>query len=291
MTAKVAFARLELLLEGGILPFPALDELLRSIVPGTVITRYGRTWRMGPFVPDRDWILGRVGFQASEDTDLWSEDVQDFIDVSVQKGATSPFALYLPQLRIAFQLRSGQIRPTTFRGNFAALLRQASGSWDWRVELTVQHETWTEWRSHVSRVTEVHARLERPNPNYHGRHQIETMVEESRARLIDMIMRADSNDLRGLEVDALFLQEALAHAEDEYGFFRAEGEILTVQGPQETRWDSSVEGAPLEADVAANPETGEALFDELRAALSDRFITQSAQDDTGASARMPAEDR
>lgn len=279
-TARVAFAKIERRGSAELLPFPEDEALLRSIVPGTTIMRYARTWRMAQYRHEPPWLFGRIGFQTSEDTENWIEEYQDFVPVDIEEGITSPFAIYLPTLDVTFQLRGNLIRPTTFTSNLQALLDEASETWRWRVALRLQSQTWAEWRRQVDRIIEVRARLNRPNPNYHGRHQVESLVEGTGAKLVELVVRADQDNLQGLAVDAALLQEALDHAQEDQGSFQATGMIDTPAGPQRTKWRSEHEGAHTEAAVPVDPATGEASAQDLRNAIEQQ---------TGVSDQPPAD--
>lgn len=107
-----------------------LAALEESLVPGTAITRYDRTWRFGQWtiVFDGRVIVGRMGFESRDaPTEVWDENAKDFRVAHPRLGQTSQFAINRTTFKIAFQLRGQTIRPQTFRGNFSALIRDAAG--------------------------------------------------------------------------------------------------------------------------------------------------------------------
>jgi hypothetical protein len=237
--------------------------------PGTRVVRYEREWRMGRFERRENWINGRIGYQMSGSTvELWDADAGDFRRSLLPAGYTSPFAIDVDHLRVAFQLRSGFIKPTTFTSNFRALLEKASGAYRWRVEHEVQAISWEEWKDRVSRITEISVRVDRPNPNYHGRRKIREVIEGSGAKMVRLIYRADPKGNQSINVDSALLAEALDHAE-EYGSYEAKGELVEEGWVVATQWREDVEGSPRQKKVEIDPETGEALAEELRDALEE----------------------
>ena len=108
-------------------PTESLDE---AIQPATQVERYNRIWRMGQIRRDTSWISGRIGYETlGGPAHLWNEDLQDFEEVSLLEGRTSPFSVHLPTRHVAFQLRMPQIKPRTFTGAFQSLLNEASVSY------------------------------------------------------------------------------------------------------------------------------------------------------------------
>jgi hypothetical protein len=264
----VAFARIELVQVGELTYDPA-EALLQSFVPGTQVVRYDREWRMGRVERDGRWVSGRIGYQMSGSAvELWDDDAGDFRRSILPTGNTSPFVVDLEELRIAFQLRAGFIKPNTFTGNFRALLEEATNAYRWRIEHDVDSISWEEWRKRVSRITEVSVKLERPNPNYHGRNRVRNLIEGAGAKIVRLVYRADPNADEGLKVDAGLLAEALDHAE-EHGSFEAKGELDKQGFVEPTQWREDVEGSPKKKSVQIDPATGEAPADQLRETLEE----------------------
>lgn len=222
---------------------------------------------MGQFHIEDGWLYGRIGFQGSAGAELWDDDVKDFVPQNVAEGRTAPFIVHLESLRVAFQIRAGIIRPTTFTGNLQALLNAASTVAIWRVSHDVEGSTWDQWGQQVSRIVEIRTGLRRPNPNYHGRRAVEDLVEPLGAEMVSLIMSTPAGQLKGLNVDAQLIQQALAHAEDEYGTFQAKGVIDTPAGPEVSRWSASVEGAALQTEATEDPVLKEITRDDLLNAL------------------------
>lgn len=267
--AQLALGTVELNQDGR-LPFAPAEALLQSLRPGTQNRRYDRDWRMGQFQQQDGWVFGRIGFQRpGSQTELWSDDLKDFRPSTLTEGYTSPFAIDLDTLRLAFQLRAGLIKPTTFTSNFRALLEKASG-FLWNVRPLIEDISFDEWRKDVDRIIEVRVRIERPNPNYHGRRHVRALIEGSGAKIVNMIFRSDPNDEEGLKVDAGALAEALDHAE-EYGKFEAKGETVVDEVVEVSRWREDVEGSPKLEQAQADPDTGEVLPEELRRVLEDEL--------------------
>jgi len=270
-SGKVALGSIGLV-QAGELSYEPAQALFESIVPGTRNVRYDRDWRMGQFERsgrNGRWLTGRIGFQLSgTQTEVWDDNAKDFRRAALREGFTSPYAIDLQTLRLAFQLRPGFIKPTTFTSNFKALLEKASGAYRWRVEHEVDSIPWEEWQKEVDRITEIRVRVERPNPGYHGRRQIKSLIEGSKAKIVTLVYKADPDGVESINVNAVLLAQALDHAE-EYGSFEAKGEISEEGFVQKTQWREDVEGSPKQKEMAIDPETGEVRPDDLRDALTE----------------------
>lgn len=120
------------------------EALLESLEPGTQSLRYGRLWRLGRWHEKDGVILGRIGFETGEVTELWNEDLRDFEEAELAQGTTSPFAIDLGSERVAFQRRGGTIKPATFMGALQALLNEASQFERWRVYQPSKEVEWTD---------------------------------------------------------------------------------------------------------------------------------------------------
>jgi hypothetical protein len=262
--AAVAFARVEIsrVYRDRLAPWKrVVDYLANSLVPGTTIERYGRVWRMGQVRSEGRVFVGRIGYERpGEIAELWDSETRDFKETRLREGLTSPFALSNQNLVVVFQLRAGRIKANSFTGAFQALLNEAIGRPMWRVQPLVVGEDWLRWQSRVDRIDRVEVRVERPNPNYHGRGEVERIVEGTRSRLVKMIFDARDDELDGLNVDDPLIREAIEHALDDHGNVKAVGE---VDGEQ-TVWRSEREGAPVESRVPIDERTREARPDALR---------------------------
>ena len=245
-----------------------VDELERSLVPGTAVRRYDRLWRMGKWERGGRWITGRMGFEFEQDQEMWDEKERDFVERAVRFAQTVPFAVDTERMRVAFQLRARTVRPGTFRGNFQALLNEASPFMEWRVVLEgVAQPEWDRWLESVSRLVKLKIHMERPNPRYRGR-QVKDVFEASKAAAVDLMLEAPEDG--SLDPNAPgFVRQAIEHAEV-YGEFDAVAERVergrTVREP----WRSNLEGAVEKKVVAADPETGEVTPERLREALASK---------------------
>jgi hypothetical protein len=173
----------------------------------------------------------------------------------------------LETLRIAFQIRPGLIERTTFTGAFQALLNQASEFARWRVDPEFSFMPWPVWVERVDRIARLEIALERPNPNYWGRNNVEALIEGAEARMLRMVYEALEDDLDGLEVDDPFIMEAIEHADQGYGEWKAVGETEIEGETHRTQWRSDSQGVAPERRVEADPETGEAPPEEIRREL------------------------
>jgi hypothetical protein len=159
--ARISFARVDALT----LTTSFDDAIRRSLRPGTAHQRYTRMWRMGRWQEEDGLILGRIGFQSPSTTELFNEEVSDFVEEAFMQGATSPFAIDPSSQRIVFQVRSGVIRPHSFTGALQALLNEASEFERWRVRPETYEVDWETWVNSVDRIAQLRIRLERPAIN------------------------------------------------------------------------------------------------------------------------------
>jgi hypothetical protein len=237
------------------------EALSASLVPGVSRQRYRRIWRMGQWRQDKGVIFGRIGFEGLVGpSERWNAELQDFEPTELYGGYTSPFAIDLATLRVAFQLRSQTIEMTTFTANFAALLNEATDIWRWRVTPDVRTTDWEAWVHSLSRVTRVDATLLLPNPHFEF-DDIEELMEKTNSAALEIIAKADPDDAEGINVGEGFLAHVIEHVK-QYGTLKATGE--TAQGRQ-TEWRKG--GTPERTRAPANPESSEVEFETLREQL------------------------
>jgi hypothetical protein len=262
----------------------ALDRYLQaSVVPGLPITRYGRTWRFAA-TEERDGLMfGRIGFDRAGVTELWNEPRQTFVRSSVPEGHTSPFVVDLSDGRVAYQVRGEAIKMDTFQWNFQALLR--AGSPDirprvhWEVRKILNIETMAAFLGRASRVDEMAFTLQMPNPDFHGREQIEHIVGDTNAARARVVLDAPVDQLDGLDVSAPFILEAREHIE-RYGKARVKAEFVDDDGiAYEDKWRSEAEGTPRTESAPVNPSTGEVSLDSLARSLESGQVGQSSRED------------
>jgi len=218
---------------------------------------------LGQWDEDREFLAGRIGFQAAGGVaEIWDEQATDFKEQELPAGTTSPFVVELGSLRIAFQLRPGVIARGSFSGALQGLLNEASAFDRWQVEPEFQRVSWDEWTASVTRITRFEVRLDRPNPNYHGRDHVEEMIEGVGSRTVRVIHEADLETLEGLDVDDDFITEAIDHA-GEYGSWRAVGETEVAGETERVQWRSEAQGVAPERQIEADPRTREVDFEDM----------------------------
>jgi hypothetical protein len=170
------------------------DLLLGSMVTGSQIERYQRFWRMGrpTFDQDLGFISGKVGFQRENgSTELWDEEAKDFVEGPLAIGAASAFAIRISDGRIAFQLRPGNIERQSFAGALEDLLNQ-SGTYDgWKVVPDTTPARFNDFVSEVDRITKITVRMNRPNPHYGDRDQVESLIEDVGAEYARLLVEGD----------------------------------------------------------------------------------------------------
>jgi len=274
---KVAFALLRPRL--GQLPFDPRNELTQALRPGSKVERHTRVWRMSrvTFTGHR-WVAGKIGFESPGGVvDIWNEDLLDFEEVALPQGRTSPFVVDLDALRVAFQVRTPQIKPRTFTGAFEALINSASSLY-WRVDHEIQQISWEDWLGTVARVTAFRVTLERPNPGYEGREEVEGILEGTRSGIMNMILRADHENLDGLNVDNELLRQMIQHVQANHGSRAADGETMEGEQTFTSSWSSEYQGSPVQRTVNVDPTTLEASHATLQAALEELGISPDLRD-------------
>jgi hypothetical protein len=262
-TARVAFATIEALTLVAQADFR--DALVRSLVRGTRIERHNRAWRMGPVHEEDGVIVGRIGYEAGSLAEVWDDALADFREEQLPAGLTSPFAIDVGRARVAFQLRTGQIRVRSFTGALESLMNQASPTDRWRVGPAVRTIPLERWVRTVDRVIRLRVVLNRPNPHYGDRKSIERVIEGANARMAEVVWQSDADNLKGLDLDDEFVQEAVRHTK-KYGRAKAVGEKHGVA----VTWDSATEGASEERVALTDPKTREVHHADLRT-----FLTES----------------
>jgi hypothetical protein len=260
---RIAFGLIEALtIRATMQPREALEA---ALVVGTRIERHNRVWRMGPWHHEGLAIVGRIGYESAGVNELWDDELQDFKESMRPLGLTSPFAIDGSKLRVAFQLRGRDIRVNSFTGALQALMNEASPTDRWRVRRELRQVSFDTWATTVDRVTLVHATLERPNPHYGARRRVRELIEDTNARIAELVVRADPSELQGLDIGAPFVREAIEHTSDNYGSLTAVGE----RGGDEAQWNSKLKGAAEVSRVPADPVTRDVSSNALRHELGD----------------------
>jgi hypothetical protein len=261
--AEVAFGWLDLQVPPLTGVRGALEE---SLIPGTTVTRYNRTWHLGQRTygdVSQRIILGRMGFESTDALNtVWDEERKDFVPSHPRLGQTSQFAIDVETLKVIFQLRGQTIRPWTFTTNFVALLREASGGYGWTFQLEgVSQPPWEEWITRVTRLTQLDVKMEFPNPRFNDQ-RIDELFTETKAAAVELVLKGE-----GIEIDSYdFIGHAIEHASN-YGTYKAVG-ILDEAGEQhKDTWKLSLEGDARKAEVPQDPQTRDISPQALIAAL------------------------
>lgn len=233
-----------------------LAALEESLTPGTAITRYDRTWRLGQWSSQQDGrvIVSRIGFESTDSaTEIWDEGRRDFVVNHPRLGQTSQFAINRASLKVAFQLRGQTIKPQTFRGNLVALLRESTG-YKWKFDLDgVEQASWDDWVGSVLRVTKLHVSMLIPNPRYND-DRIEELFEETKSAAVDLVLNAGEE---GIDIEASdFVVHSIEHA-IRYGSYDAVGIVVQDGIEEKETWKSSLEGEVVKTSVPQNAETRE----------------------------------
>jgi hypothetical protein len=219
------------------------DLLLESMVTGSRIERYQRFWRMGrpSFDQEKGFVSGKIGFQRENgSTELWDDQAKDFVEGTLAIGAASAFAIRISDGRIAFQLRPGNIERQSFAGALEDLLNE-SGTYDgWKVVADTTPARFNDFVSAVDRVTKVTVRVNRPNPHYGGRDQVEQLIEGAEAEFARLLVEGNQ-----LATGAGLLSQAINHVAAGYGSMTAEG----MNGEEKVTYNSKKHGIAPQVQV------------------------------------------
>lgn len=213
---QIGFAQIRR--DPGSLDFGDDFAYLASIWPkNATVTRYNRTWRLTKILAQTEqFAFAQLGFvnQNEVSTLYFDEATQEFVHGEAPSGTVVPFAIRRSDLVIAFQLRTGVVRDTTFTGALQHLLFPEEDS-AWSVESLVQPLELSDWLQRVEQVTQMSLSLERPNPHYGKNDQIEALLEGTHSKAVRISARAEA----GESVDIRFplFQQALDHVLRNYG--------------------------------------------------------------------------
>jgi hypothetical protein len=208
--------------------------LFESWKPGATVTRYGRRWVLARIVEQQpDYYIGRIGFVNEREltTLFYDEESQDFKRGIAPSGVVIPFGVLTATGAIAYQLRSGLVRESTFTGALQALLSSSGTQYIWDITSLAETVGYNEWRARVERVMSFDLRLERPNPHYHGDEIAERLIEDIRLQYARLSGAEQPGE--GVDVDSDLFTQALDHVLRDYG--RASLRALDRQG-DETVW-------------------------------------------------------
>lgn len=273
---RIALARVRTPVRGALTSRRRL--LGTALVPGSRVERYGREWRMGAIALSGDaetYYEGRIGFQrVTGRTELFDEHRKEFTQAAIIQGASSAFSLDVRSLIVAFQLRPGVIKRSSFTGAFQGLLTEGSQLDGWEVRPLVEEETLEGFQARVEAITELRVRIKEPNPDWSGRDRLRRISVDANAEVTDIVWH--SSDEEGVDTAAEVVREAIDHAYHRgYGHLLAHGR----EHGHEIKYDSRTDTAPPEVQAPASPETGEVPFTSLRDATGQPEIDAGVPSD------------
>lgn len=263
--------------------FPDHDEYIQAaLTAGRSTERYGREWIVGRTTQVGDVLTGRIGFRGAEGmVEVWDDEDQDFREVAVPAGLTSPFAVNLRTLQMALQPR-GAIKLNGLIGAFRNLLTQEGDQW--RVLTPEKEMSFSVWRASVDRVVSVKFRLRKPNPHYQGTPDLEAVLEQAEAEVAALELQSEA----GIDTNAPFVQQSQHHVERGYGESRYVGlRGVATSEPRESVYNSNL-GSEEEALEVAVGEDGEVSQSDLSSTLAlaaggqDTGDHEQGQDNAGA---------
>lgn len=197
---------------------PPLEEALRrSWVAGTTVTRYRRTWHLSRIHGESPYALsGQTGFvsETAVQTMFFDYTTGDFVKGAAPSGTIVPFAIRLEDGLVAYQLRPGLVRESSFTGALQALLNTPALEFVWIVRQAVEKRTWDQWRSDMETVSGFTIRVDRPNPYYGHDHLIENAVEGIR---LEYLRLSGAGTEEGIDTEADLFRQAVNHVLRDYG--------------------------------------------------------------------------
>jgi hypothetical protein len=239
------------------------EQLINIVTAGATTERYNRIWHVGRTSIANNILFGRLGFESSSPADLWDEESKDFNEARTPAGVAAPFAISLTSFIVVFQTRSSDIQVTSFAGALQGILRDASSSQDWRIELTRHEISFSQWRATVERVTQMRFNVEPPNPNYQDRPDLQRLIEDAALSSAEIVLRSEL----GVVTDADIVAQLLDHVDRGYGRDVVVGERAVDGEVVESVYSSELNGESEVTVVPANPETGEVEPEILRREL------------------------
>lgn len=191
--------------------------LQESWRPGAEVTRYSRTWKISKATEmDAGLWHGRIGYvrEGQFSTVDWDEGNKEFVRGEASSGVVVPFLIDTENGLVSFQLIPGEVRKNTVTSNLQALLN-LQDTYRWKITPCLYRQTYSQWRSSVSRVTTLSTVLELPNPSWTGRQKIQDLIEGLNAELVRI--RARASDDRSIDEQSDWFREAMHHVRQGYG--------------------------------------------------------------------------
>jgi hypothetical protein len=220
-------------LDGLFRELPLGEALNRSWVPAATVTRYGRRWYLSRLIDIRDdhWY-GRIGFVRRGVVPTLFFDVEnaDFVTGEAPSGTIVPFVISTDTGLIAYQLRSDVVTERTFIGALRDLLN-LNGAYAWDIRPLVEGADYQTWIAGMSRVTEFHFKLERPNPHYGDDEIAERIIEGF--KLEYAVLSGVAREGEGIDTESSVFRQALDYVLRDYG--RVTLTALDQQG-RESLW-------------------------------------------------------
>ena len=236
--------------------------LMESWVAGAEVTRFGRTWKLSrPMIAGRALWGGHLGYVREGDVSTldWDDVEMDFVRGEAASGVVVPFLIDGNRRLVTFQLFAGKVRKNTVTGNLQALLN-ANERYRWVIEPVIGGISYDNWRRQMSGITKLDLVLEKPNPNWTGREEVEALVEGLECEKIKMTVAAKKDST--LNDRSTWFQQMMLHIRQGYGRAKLLGlDIYTGEVSEFTQ-----EGQESYVNV---DERIEAIDHELEASLDD----------------------
>lgn len=226
---QIGFAQVERL-QADLFSDSELDQFRREWVPGAMVSRYRRNWRLTRvLVESEELLFGEIGFvnQGTLETLTFDQARQEFVQGDASGGYRVPFCVRKSDLVIAYQLYPGVVRPNTFTGAFEAFWNSSARVPEWRVNSLGNEMSFDAWRNSQVVIERMDVRVARPNPHYSDNDRIESLIEDTEAEYVRLV--ADAQEGRSLDLQYPLFRQAIDHVLHEYGKAKLTGRDMSNQ--------------------------------------------------------------
>ena len=153
-----------------------------------------------------------------------------------------------------------------------------NGIYYWSINLLARRMTFEQWRATVSGITEMKARLERPNPKWKNKPQLQELVAQTNSRIVRLEAKSSPHEYVNMGSD--WGRELLDHVSDGYGSIDVVGRDVTTAEESKLHLDQSLQGSIPEVSQAyLDDEARELPADQIRE-LQENIIEQYTDDDS-----------
>ena len=255
------------------------SALEQSWIGGTRITHEANDWLLSkPTHFSSNVWTGHFGFVLEDDlpTVEWDEETSEFLQRNLDRGTAFPFMVDTSKRLLSIQL-FGSRTAAALTQRLKALLDE-NGVHYWSINLLVRRMTFEQWRTTVSGITEIKARLERPNPKWKNKPQLQELVAQTNSGVVRLEAKSSPHEFVNMDSD--WGRELLDHVSDGYGSIDVVGRDVVTAEESRLQLDQSLQGSIPEASQEyLDDEARELPSDQMRE-LQETVIEQYTDDDS-----------